>query len=60
MIPMIFTMCVAFFIVHANDVFAVKEMAFIYLTVFVVMYIAGPGRFAVDYMIGNKLSRKSK
>ena len=31
MIPMIFTMIVAFFVVHANDVFAVKELAFIYL-----------------------------
>ena len=27
MIPMIFTMIVAFFVVHANDVFAVKELA---------------------------------
>ena len=31
MIPMIFTMCVAFFIVHGNDPFAVKELAFVYL-----------------------------
>lgn len=26
MIPMIFTMIVAFFVIHANDVFAVKEL----------------------------------
>lgn len=57
MIPMIFTMIVAFFIVHANDVFAVKEMAFIYLVVFIVMYIAGPGKFSIDHIIGYELQR---
>ena len=44
MIPMIFTMCVAFFIVHGNDPFAVKELAFVYLVVFVLMYIIGTGK----------------
>ena len=58
MIPMIFTMIVAFFIVHANDVFAVKEMAFIYLVVFIVMYIAGPGKFSSDHIIGYELQRR--
>ena len=37
MIPMIFTMCVAFFIIHGNDPFAVKELAFVYLVVFVLI-----------------------
>ena len=58
MIPMIFTMIVAFFIVHANDAFAVKEMAFIYLVVFIVMYIAGPGKFSIDHIIGYELQRR--
>lgn len=58
MIPMIFTMCVAFFIVHGNDPFAVKELAFVYLVVFVLMYIIGPGKFAVDRWISQSLSRK--
>ena len=57
-IPMIFTMIVAFFVVHANDVFAVKELAFIYLVVFILMYIAGPGKFSIDHIIGNELSRR--
>ena len=35
MIPMIFTMCVAFFIVHADDPFAVKDLACGYFVVFV-------------------------
>ena len=58
MIPMIFTMCVAFFVIHANDVFAVKELAFVYLIVFILMYIAGPGKFSIDHYIGSALSRK--
>ena len=58
MIPMIFTMCVAFFIVHADDPFAVKELAFVYLVVFVLMYIVGPGKFAVDRCISKSLFRK--
>ena len=58
MIPMIFTMCVAFFIVHADDPFAVKELAFVYVVVFVLMYIVGPGKFAVDRWISKSLFRK--
>ena len=58
MIPMIFTMCVAFFVVHGSDPFAVKELAFVYLVVFVLMYIIGPGKFAVDRWISKSLSRK--
>ena len=58
MIPMIFTMCVAFFIVHADDPFAVKELAFVYLVVFVLMYIVGPCKFAVDRWISKSLFRK--
>ncbi|ADV44309.1 DoxX family protein [Bacteroides helcogenes] len=59
MIPMIFTMVVAFFVIHANDAFNVKELAFVYLTVFILMYIIGPGRFSVDRLIGNIFSRKA-
>ena len=40
MLPMIFTMCIAFFVVHGSDHFAVKELAFIYLVVFILLYIA--------------------
>ena len=58
MIPMAFTMIVAFFIVHANDAFTVKELAFIYLIVFIIMYIAGPGKFSIDHIIGNEMARR--
>ena len=61
MIPMIFTMCIAFFVVHGNDPFAVKELAFVYLVVFVLMYIIGPGKFAIDrWFAKSLLVKKSK
>lgn len=59
MIPMIFTMAVAFFVIHGNDPFSTKELAFVYLVVFVLMYITGPGKFAVDRWIGKALSQKA-
>lgn len=60
MIPMIFTMVIAFFVIHANDVFAVKELAFIYLVVFILMYLAGPGKYSIDHFIGNELLRRKQ
>lgn len=60
MIPMIFTMVIAFFVIHANDVFAVKELAFVYLVVFVLMYLAGPGKYSIDSFIGNELLRRKQ
>jgi len=54
MIPMIFTMLVAFFVIHGQDPFAVKEPAFIYLAVYIIMYIAGPGKYAIDHFLTNR------
>lgn len=59
MIPMIFTMVIAFFVIHEADPFAVKELSFLYLVVFVLLYVAGPGRFSVDNFIA-KFLRKRK
>lgn len=60
MIPMVFTMAVAFFVIHGNDPFATKELAFVYLVVFILMYIIGPGKFAVDRWIGKALFQKAR
>ena len=59
MIPMLITMGVAFFIIHGNDPFANKELAFVYLAVFVIMYLAGPGKYAIDSII-NEMFIKDK
>ena len=43
------------FVVHGDDPFAVKELAAIYLSVFVLMYISGPGNYALDRLIAERL-----
>ena len=58
MIPMIFTMGMAFFVIHGADPFAVKELAFIYLVVFVLMYIVGPGKYSIDRIISVPLHQR--
>lgn len=60
MIPMIFTMGVAFFVIHGNDPFSLKELAFVYLVVFILMYIAGPGKFSLDRLIAVFVTRLAK
>ncbi len=51
LIPMIFTMCIALLVIHANDPLAVKELALLYLTIFVLMFFSGPGRFSIDEIL---------
>ena len=55
-IPLIVTMSVAAFIAHANDPFGKKELALLYLVIFVFLLFTGSGKFSADYLI----SRKSK
>ena len=52
LIPMMLTMCVAFFIVHGADAFQVRELSFVYLIMFVILYITGPGQYSFDAVIG--------
>lgn len=54
MLPMIFTMIMAVFVVHADDPFSSKELAMLYLFIFVLMYCLGPGSFAADYFFAKR------
>lgn len=47
-IPAIITMGVAVFMVHANDDFATKEKALLFLCGFLVIALAGAGRYSID------------
>lgn len=51
LIPMIFSMCVAVFVVHSGDPLNTVEPALMYLTIFVLMFFSGPGEFSVDRII---------
>lgn len=48
LIPLIINMTVAFFIVHATDDFGTKELAFLYLGMFVALFFTGPGKISAD------------
>ena len=50
-IPLIFTMLVAAFIVHADDPFGNKEKALLYLAGYVAILLLGPGRYSLDHRL---------
>ncbi|MCI6619366.1 MAG: DoxX family protein [Prevotella sp.] len=52
-IPMAFTMTVAFFITHGGSL-AEGELAFAYLAVFVLLFFAGPGKYSIDGLLAGK------
>ena len=58
-IPMIVAMGVAFFDIH-DAVFPEGELAFIYFIVFIVLFVTGPGKFSVDYLIDTKIKSDIK
>ena len=48
LVPLIVTMLVALFVVHGSDPWGRKELAAVYLAMYVVLLVAGPGRYSVD------------
>lgn len=49
-----FTMAVAAFKAHALDPFNVKEMALLYLTCCVLLFLQGAGKFSLDHILRKK------
>ena len=60
LIPMIFTMGVVVFSVLGSAPFSAKELPLIYLLVFILMYIAGPGKYSIDRFIAVLISKKKR
>ncbi len=58
-IPIFFTMFVAYFIAHANDPFQAKQLALVYLLLSVVIFVLGSGRFSVDQLIFKRPHQKN-
>ena len=48
LIPLIITMFVAAFIVHAGDPFSDKELSLFFLLTYTVLFLTGPGRYSMD------------
>lgn len=51
LLPLFFTMLMAFFVIHASDLFAVKELAMMYMMVYLAIFSIGSGRFSLDRLI---------
>lgn len=56
-IPLIITMAVAFFVIHADDPFQRKELALFFLIVYVVLLFTGSGKYSLDHYF---LKRKAE
>jgi len=50
-IPLAITMLTAVFLIHAADPFSVKESALHYLVVYIILLLAGSGKYSVDYLL---------
>lgn len=53
-VPLIITMSTAAFIAHAGDPFARKEMALLYLLIYITLLLLGGGKYSFDQLIGGK------
>ena len=58
-IPMMIAMAVAFFVVH-DGMLPEGELSLIYLVMFIILYITGPGKFSMDYLIDRKIQKERK
>ena len=55
LIPLICTMGVAMIIVHNGQSFAAKELALIFMSMFVLMFCMGAGEYSLDNIIAKRL-----
>ena len=58
-IPLAITMLVAVFLVHAVDPLSAKEPALQYLLVYIVLLLAGGGKYSIDYVLQHKRATTS-
>ena len=56
LIPMSVAMAVAFFDIH-DGMMPEGELALIFMIVFIALFITGPGRYSVDYLIDKKVEK---
>lgn len=54
LIPLIITMIVAVFIIHADDPFSKQEFGLLFMIPFITLLLTGPGKFSLDYYFNKK------
>jgi putative oxidoreductase len=52
LIPLIITMVVAVFIIHADDPFSKQEFGLLFLVPYLTLFLTGPGKFSLDGKLG--------
>lgn len=57
LIPMMVSMGVAFFDVH-DAMLPEGELALIYMVVFFILFLVGPGRFSLDYLLDRRFQKE--
>lgn len=58
-IPLLVTMLVAALITHASDPFAKKELPLLYAAIFIVIALAGAGKYSIDSWIYKRFGKNS-
>lgn len=58
-LPMIVAMGVAFFDVH-DAMMPEGELSLIYMVMFIILFLTGPGRYSLDYLIDMKFNEINK
>lgn len=53
-VPLLITMLVAAFVVHINDGIAKQELSLLYGIIYVVIAIAGAGKYSIDHYLYKK------
>jgi len=53
-IPLIITMLMAAFVIHAADPFKKMELALVYLVPFLTILLSGPGKYSIDRLMFKK------
>ena len=56
LIPMTISMAVAFFDVH-DAILPEGELALIYMITFFILFLVGPGRYSLDYLIDSRIQK---
>ena len=51
LLPLLFLMTMAVFVIHAGDPFGDKEHAILFLVPYAVLFLSGPGRYSLDRMM---------
>jgi len=53
-IPLIITMAVAAFVAHGGDPFRQKEMALLYLLIYLTLVVTGGRKYSIDFLLTGK------